>query len=623
MAGKLIYDVAFNSQTRALSFSDRAGNNIYSCTIPASHPLTFVSTEDGSTIWLFERFVPTSFVQYEVDTGNGWTSYSTYDKPHLTLNRGESCRWRCSNRKGVQTSNSYVNFGMTGSFEAYGNIHSMLVSNFENITSLADYPYAFYNLFKNCTSLKKAPVLPATTLSEGCYRGLFDGAGIVYPPKLPATTLANSCYRSLFANSASLTQCADLPATTLVQDCYRFLYYNAPLIAEAKIAANTTASDALSDWLYGSASVGNIYCDPTLGYPEGGSGIPKGWERWVYGATDTGTTTTMYHNGVAETIMVGTSAYGVCYSVQGWVGFKALDQMHKAGFTFGAQTAVTMYNYDEQITAYSCAANVDDGFTETMYDTGSGKGYLDISSQNDDGFYFESTPWTGLTLTATADNSSVSLTKIGSSTSNLRSTFEVNMGHGWNAYAYRTGINLNDGESCKFRCSYYDSTTNYQRRPQFVMTGTIEASGNCYSMLSKSFESITDLNNDGNGFYLGHLFDGCTPLTKAPELPATTLTRECYYALFKNTGLTKAPLLPATDALIEGCYAEMFSGSGSLKEVRIAATTLASNALTNWLSNVAATGDFYCDPNATIVADSPSGIPQNWVRRNINDYPTT
>lgn len=617
----LLYDVAFNSQTRALSFSDRAGNNIYSCTIPASHPLTFVSTEDGSTIWLFGNTAGTvaSLAQYEVNTGNGWTAYSITKKPHLTLNRGESCRWRCSRRTGVQTSSANANFGMTGSFEAYGNIHSMLVPNFENITSLADYPYAFCNLFKNCASLKKAPLLPATTLSEGCYRGLFDGAGIVYPPKLPATTLANSCYRSLFANCASLTQCTDLPATTLVQDCYRFLYYNAPLLAEAKIAANTSASNALSNWLYGSASVGNIFCDPTISYPDGGSGIPSGWERWVYGATDTGTTTTMCHNGVAETIMVGTSAYGVCYSVQGWAGFKTLAEMHKAGFTFGAQTAVTMYYYDEQITAYSCAANADDGFTETAYDTGSGKGYLDIASQNDDGYYLESTPWTGLTLTATEDNSSVSLTKRGSP----QSTFEVNRGNGWNAYTYGDVINLTNGESCKFRCSNYDRASDASGHPQFVMTGTIEASGNCYSILSKSFKSITSLYIGGGGYYLGHLFEGCASLTKAPELPATTLFRRCYIALFKNTGLTKAPLLPAT-TLVGQCYAEMFAGSGSLNEVRIAATTPAdTTSLSGWLANCAASGTVYADPSLTLPTDSEDGVPSGWTRLPLSDYPTT
>ena len=30
-------------------------------------------------------------------------------------------------------------------------------------------------MFKCCTSLTTAPVLPATTLAEGCYQGMFEG----------------------------------------------------------------------------------------------------------------------------------------------------------------------------------------------------------------------------------------------------------------------------------------------------------------------------------------------------------------------------------------------------------------------------------------------------------------
>ena len=66
----------------------------------------------------------------------------------------------------------------------------------------------------------------------------------------------------------------------------------------------------------------------------------------------------------------------------------------------------------------------------------------------------------------------------------------------------------------------------------------------------------------------------------------------------------------------------MFYGCQSLKEVRVAATT-APNALDNWLTGVAATGDFYCDPNATIFPTGASGIPENWTRHALADYPVT
>ena len=128
------------------------------------------------------------------------------------------------------------------------------------------------------------------------------------------------------------------------------------------------------------------------------------------------------------------------------------------------------------------------------------------------------------------------------------------------------------------------------------MTGSIEASGNCNSMLSREFENITSLS--GYNYALKSLFYDCTALTKAPELPATILSEYCYHFMFYNCS--------------------------SLAEVRIAATKTAKDALYMWLSGVAKTGDFYCDPNATIFpTDNVSGIPANWTRHALADYPVT
>ena len=119
------------------------------------------------------------------------------------------------------------------------------------------------------------------------------------------------------------------------------------------------------------------------------------------------------------------------------------------------------------------------------------------------------------------------------------------------------------------------------------------------------------------------MFRGCQSLTKAPELPATTLVSGCYQSMFYECqSLTKAPELPAT-TLANYCYQFMFFGCQSLKEVRVSATTTATDSLVDWLSSVSATGDFYCDPNATIFPTGTSGIPENWTRHNIADYPVT
>ena len=157
-----------------------------------------------------------------------------------------------------------------------------------------------------------------------------------------------------------------------------------------------------------------------------------------------------------------------------------------------------------------------------------------------------------LTLTATADNSSVKLKKNGT----LSNTYEVNTGSGWTAYAFDTVIPLNAGESCKWRCSAHPTTQSLLNYVQFVMTGQIEASGNCNSMLNSDFEGITSLSGYDCAFC--GLFQRCTSLTHAPELTSTTLSSSCYFTMFQGcTSLTQAPSLPAT-TLATSCYYKMF-----------------------------------------------------------------
>lgn len=74
------------------------------------------------------------------------------------------------------------------------------------------------------------------------------------------------------------------------------------------------------------------------------------------------------------------------------------------------------------------------------------------------------------------------------------------------------------------------------------------------------------------------LFQNCTALKSAPELPATKLKALCYCSMFSGcTSLTEAPKLPATK-LANGCYSNMFEGCASLVNAPdLPATTLEAN----------------------------------------------
>lgn len=110
-----------------------------------------------------------------------------------------------------------------------------------------------------------------------------------------------------------------------------------------------------------------------------------------------------------------------------------------------------------------------------------------------------------------------------------------------------------------------------------------------------------------------NMFKGCTSLTAAPELPATTLASNCYNGMFSYcTSLEVAPVLPAENGA-QGCYSYMFTGCSSLKYVKCLLTgTQTAGTYTNlWLNGASQSGVFVKNPNATWSTNT-SGIPSGW-----------
>ena len=103
---------------------------------------------------------------------------------------------------------------MTGRIAASGSVMSLIDNVGESV--VIPNECCFNGLFEECTSLTKAPKLPATTLASRCYDFMFYGCtSLTKAPKLPATTLASGCYGFMFYGCTSLTTAPELPATTL------------------------------------------------------------------------------------------------------------------------------------------------------------------------------------------------------------------------------------------------------------------------------------------------------------------------------------------------------------------------------------------------------------------------
>ena len=218
----------------------------------------------------------------------------------------------------------------------------------------------------------------------------------------------------------------------------------------------------------------------------------------------------------------------------------------------------------------------------------------------------------GLCFTAEADNSSVQLTAVGAAPAvTLVKSFD---GVNWEAYAVGEVIDLPStgdfvylaaGEGGNER--FGSSTSAYH---QFVIKGLVAASGDITSLRRFDLEQ-TALST----YCYAYMFQDCTGLTSAPELPATTLATACYNLMFSGcTGLTSAPELPAT-TLVRNCYRSMFEGCTGLSIIKVYFT--AWGAQTNsWVSDVSPTGTFY-KPSALPEEYDVSKIPTGWTVVNI------
>ena len=124
---------------------------------------------------------------------------------------------------------SRTNIVSTNNVELSGNIMSLVdEENFATITTMEgasfaglfagnDYPGGTFII--NASGL----LLPATTLSENCYSGMFAGCSELTdtPVELPALTLAPGCYSNMFEGCDKISDAPHLPATELVDRCYK------------------------------------------------------------------------------------------------------------------------------------------------------------------------------------------------------------------------------------------------------------------------------------------------------------------------------------------------------------------------------------------------------------------
>lgn len=249
--------------------------------------------------------------------------------------------------------------------------------------------------------------------------------------------------------------------------------------------------------------------------------------------------------------------------------------------------------------------------------------------------------------------------------------YSVDYGDNWIHYTQTFTLNKGDVAWIKGNRSNYknekakDTWWNPDDKPIFKASGLCYISGNVMSLLSDQ-ENLTEsafqgafsrgttavdyididpddplilpVRNLAKRCYM-RMFHNCTSLTTAPtfrvegtaekccynmfrkcsnltdisgiELPAMTLTLDCYRELLRECGKLKtAPVLPAK-TLFKECYRQMFANSGVKTIVCLATDISATDCITDWMASVPSTGTFYKAPDVTYPSGA-SGIPNGW-----------
>ena len=564
--------------------------------------LYFEARRNGSSITLKKNGSPADVqLVYSEDDGVSWSTY-TIGSTIKNINKSQRIYFKAGTEVNGQATDgvnetfsgpektNFYKFAMTGSFDANGNIMSLLDANCER-TGLGDY--AFFSLFNSCTKLKSAPLLPATTLGIGTYQQMFYGCtSLKETPALPATemktlcyclmfgncynlskaselpalTLASNCYQEMFENDTSLTVAPDLPATRLAGSCYWKMFTGCKNLQYINVKFSSWHNTATKDWVSDGANSfptsGIFMCPDELPHSEnagyfGDSRIPKADEdgkRWI----------------VNESAMYFTADNG-----------KATIKLNQVG----SPTAVTLkYSLDNALSWETLPVN-------TEISVSAGKSiYIKA-----DGTYSGFSTGTSSYYQFAIDGS---MSAHGSVLALLNDNASIDDVPNQTIPAY-----------CFYNLFAGCNLTNIPELPTATMGNYAYANmfSGCTQLTAVDTLFTTTLSE---GCYSG-MFQGCTSLTSAPALPATTLATNCYAGMFQNcTSLKYAPELPAT-TLVSGCYNNIFNGCSTLNEIAVGFTSWVDGCTDSWVANVADDGVFTCPTSLDVTSFGSSRVPKD------------
>ena len=247
--------------------------------------LTYDIKTSGTVLWYTAGNTMYKTISYSKNYGKTWTEItSTNAGTVINVDAGDKVIFKGNNGTYATDKNNHCALGWSGgtaSFNIYGNVMSLVAGdNFKDVKSFTN-TYALCSIFKAAKVISaKNLILPAETLTEGCYRAMFSKAFslVEAPAVLPATTLAQGCYWYMFEEctiekSPDIISEAQIPASgygSMFISCASLNYIYC-------MSTPSTAQSALTNWTSGVSQTGIFVKKSGTSWTVGANGIPSGW----------------------------------------------------------------------------------------------------------------------------------------------------------------------------------------------------------------------------------------------------------------------------------------------------------------------------------------------------------
>ena len=203
-----------------------------------TQPLTFQAIKEGTITYTAAKAEYT--VEYKKNN-DGWTTYSSA----ISVAVGDVVSFRGTNSTYYMSTGELIGvpskFACSSACYIYGNVMSLISKESFSTTTSFTAEKTFLRMFEGNTNLRSHPykdlVLPATTLTTGCYQNMFNGC-------------------------TGLTRSAILADATGAKNAYQYMYNGCTSLVEVTCYAAYN-EDYFTGWLTSVASNGTFYTNST------------------------------------------------------------------------------------------------------------------------------------------------------------------------------------------------------------------------------------------------------------------------------------------------------------------------------------------------------------------------